>query len=195
MGGAPGLSDALRLTVQAAAAGTSSPKAVITVCLNGGPSHVDMYDLSRKRRRRFVASFRPSKPTCRVLISANSCRFRPRSPTSWVRIQAGSRAKSESLNMLKRLGFLDDNGAAKHRLLRGFGREFIVFWGVSSIHFDLRLDDANCRDVGCVAHAHIGGNNTLDFRRPQCPKMQTIERPEHDRRRCVQRSVQQVPRF
>jgi len=46
LGGALSLSGLLRLReVQGAAAGKGSPKSVIMVCLNGGPSHIDMYDL------------------------------------------------------------------------------------------------------------------------------------------------------
>lgn len=45
LGGALSLPDLLRLRQQATGAGQSSHKAVIMVCLNGGPSHIDMYDL------------------------------------------------------------------------------------------------------------------------------------------------------
>jgi len=45
LSGALDLPDLLRLQAHGAQAGRPSPRAVIMVCLNGGPSHVDMYDL------------------------------------------------------------------------------------------------------------------------------------------------------
>jgi hypothetical protein len=45
LGGALTLPDLLRLRAQGATADHASRKAVIMVCLNGGPSHIDMYDL------------------------------------------------------------------------------------------------------------------------------------------------------
>ena len=45
LGGALSLSDLLRLQAQGAAVAPLPRKSVIMVCLNGGPSHIDMYDL------------------------------------------------------------------------------------------------------------------------------------------------------
>ncbi len=53
------LPDILRL--QAEAKGTSSPRAVIMVCLGGGPSHIDMYDLKPEAPSEYRGEFRPIK--------------------------------------------------------------------------------------------------------------------------------------
>ena len=45
LGGALSLSDLLRLREANGATARTSQKSVIMVCLNGGPSHIDMYDL------------------------------------------------------------------------------------------------------------------------------------------------------
>ena len=51
------LADVLRLRAQA---GTGSkPRAVIMVCLGGGPSHVDMYDLKPGAPSDFRGEFKP----------------------------------------------------------------------------------------------------------------------------------------
>ena len=63
------------------------------------------------------------------------------------------------------------------------------------IQSDLRLDYANGRDPGSVAHSHVGRDNTLYRRRAQRSQMQSIERPEHDGRRCPQGLVKQSSRF
>lgn len=59
LGGALTLPDLLRLRAQAATAGGSSRKAVIMVCLNGGPSHVDMYDLKPEAPAEIRGEFKP----------------------------------------------------------------------------------------------------------------------------------------
>ena len=59
LGGALALSDLLRLRAQAAA-GDSPRKAVIMVCLNGGPSHIDMYDLKPDAPAEIRGEFRPA---------------------------------------------------------------------------------------------------------------------------------------
>ncbi len=53
------LPDIVRL--QAEAKGTSAPRAVIMVCLGGGPSHIDMYDLKPEAPSEFRGEFRPIK--------------------------------------------------------------------------------------------------------------------------------------
>ncbi|MCE9605681.1 MAG: DUF1501 domain-containing protein [Planctomycetia bacterium] len=64
LGGALSLSDLLRLRAQGTPAGTSSHKSVsrksvIMVCLNGGPSHIDMYDLKPEAPAELRGEFRP----------------------------------------------------------------------------------------------------------------------------------------
>ena len=59
LGGALGLSDVLRLQARAASNGAASPKAVILVCLNGGPSHIDMYDLKPDAPAEIRGEFQP----------------------------------------------------------------------------------------------------------------------------------------
>jgi hypothetical protein len=51
------LPDILRL--QAEARSASSPRSVIMVCLAGGPSHIDMYDLKPEAPSEFRGEFRP----------------------------------------------------------------------------------------------------------------------------------------
>jgi hypothetical protein len=51
------LADLLRLRAQAGA--TSSPRAVILICLAGGPSHIDMYDLKPDARAEVRGEFKP----------------------------------------------------------------------------------------------------------------------------------------
>jgi hypothetical protein len=51
------LADLLRLRAQAGV--SSSPKSVIMVCLAGGPSHIDMYDLKPKAAAEVRGDFRP----------------------------------------------------------------------------------------------------------------------------------------
>lgn len=53
------LADVLRLRARAAGGARSSRKAVIMVCLNGGPSHIDMYDLKPDAPVEFGGEFRP----------------------------------------------------------------------------------------------------------------------------------------
>jgi hypothetical protein len=53
------LADLLRLRAQAGA--SPSPRAVIMVCLAGGPSHIDMYDLKPNAPADFRGEFRPIK--------------------------------------------------------------------------------------------------------------------------------------
>ena len=53
------LADVLRL--RAEAKGRSSPRAVIMVCLAGGPSHIDTYDLKPKAPCEYRGEFRPIK--------------------------------------------------------------------------------------------------------------------------------------
>ncbi len=53
------LADVLRL--RADAKGRSKPRAVIMVCLAGGPSHIDMYDLKPDAPAEFRGEFRPIK--------------------------------------------------------------------------------------------------------------------------------------
>src|SRR4051812_7435771 len=52
------LSDLLRLRAQAAPA-ASVPRAVIMVCLPGGPSHIDMYDMKPEAPEEYRGQFRP----------------------------------------------------------------------------------------------------------------------------------------
>jgi hypothetical protein len=52
------LADVLRLRAQAATNPTT-PRAVIMVCLAGGPSHIDMYDLKPKAPVEFRGDFKP----------------------------------------------------------------------------------------------------------------------------------------
>src|SRR6267378_4090261 len=53
------LADVLRL--RARAGSKSSPRAVIMVCLAGGPSHIDMYDLKPKATAEYRGDFKPIK--------------------------------------------------------------------------------------------------------------------------------------
>ncbi len=59
LGGVLTLPDLLRLRAQGATAGRSSHKAVIMVCLNGGPSHIDMYDLKPDAPAEIRGEFKP----------------------------------------------------------------------------------------------------------------------------------------
>jgi hypothetical protein len=59
VGGAVALPDLLQLRAEAAAAGRATRKAVIMVCLNGGPSHLDMYDLKPQAPAEIRGEFRP----------------------------------------------------------------------------------------------------------------------------------------
>ena len=60
LGGVLGLADVLRLRAGAAeASGGTSSKAVIMVCLNGGPSHLDMYDLKPEAPAEIRGEFQP----------------------------------------------------------------------------------------------------------------------------------------
>ena len=59
LGGALTLPDLLRLRAEGATAGRSSHKAVIMVCLNGGPSHIDMYDLKPRAPIEIRGEFHP----------------------------------------------------------------------------------------------------------------------------------------
>src|SRR5215475_5937686 len=56
--GGIGLNDLLRSQGQAASA-QSSPKSVILVCLPGGPSHIDMYDMKPDAPEEYRGEFRP----------------------------------------------------------------------------------------------------------------------------------------
>src|SRR5947209_19005404 len=53
------LADLLRLWAQGAAQTSSAAKAVIMVYLNGGPSHLDMYDLKPDAPVEYRGEFRP----------------------------------------------------------------------------------------------------------------------------------------
>ena len=53
------LADMLRLRAAAGEQATSSPRAVIMVCLAGGPSHIDMYDLKPAATEEVRGAFRP----------------------------------------------------------------------------------------------------------------------------------------
>src|SRR5207244_1284115 len=57
--GALGLADVLRLRAKAPA--TTKPRAVIMVCLAGGPSHLDTYDLKPAASTDYRGEFRPIK--------------------------------------------------------------------------------------------------------------------------------------
>ncbi|MBI1313418.1 DUF1501 domain-containing protein [bacterium] len=59
LGGALSLADVLRLRSLGASLGGASPKAVIMVCLNGGPSHLDMYDLKPDAPAEIRGEFQP----------------------------------------------------------------------------------------------------------------------------------------
>lgn len=59
LGGVLSLPELLRRRAVASEAGRSSRKAVIMVCLNGGPSHVDMYDLKPKAPVEIRGEFEP----------------------------------------------------------------------------------------------------------------------------------------
>lgn len=53
------LSDVLRLRATAGVQGRRSPRSVIMVCLAGGPSHIDMYDLKPDAAAECRGEFRP----------------------------------------------------------------------------------------------------------------------------------------
>ena len=53
------LSDALRLQAQGAVSPSGRAKSVIMICLEGGPSHLDMYDLKPGAPSEFRGEFRP----------------------------------------------------------------------------------------------------------------------------------------
>src|SRR4051794_32933780 len=55
------LADLLRLRAQGAAAPSTSAKAVIMVYLNGGPSHLDLYDLKPDAPVEYRGEFRPTR--------------------------------------------------------------------------------------------------------------------------------------
>ena len=55
------LSDLLRLRAQGAVASEARGKSVIMICLGGGPSHVDMYDMKPEAPSEFRGEFRPIK--------------------------------------------------------------------------------------------------------------------------------------
>ncbi|MDB5309885.1 MAG: hypothetical protein JWO38_4087 [Gemmataceae bacterium] len=57
------LADVFRLRAAAGDPQTSSPRAVIMVCLAGGPSHIDMYDLKPNATEEVRGVFRPIKTT------------------------------------------------------------------------------------------------------------------------------------
>src|SRR5690242_21279629 len=59
--GGIGLADVLRL--RAETNDSSSPRAVIMVCLAGGPSHLDMYDLKPDAPADYRGEFRPIRTT------------------------------------------------------------------------------------------------------------------------------------
>lgn len=59
LGGALTLPDLLRLRAEAATSNRPAHKAVIMVCLNGGPSHIDMYDLKPKAPVEIRGEFAP----------------------------------------------------------------------------------------------------------------------------------------
>jgi len=59
LGSALSLPNLLRLRAQSAEAGRPQQKAVIMVCLAGGPSHVDMYDLKPKAPVEIRGEFQP----------------------------------------------------------------------------------------------------------------------------------------
>lgn len=53
------LADILRLKAQGSVSSGSSPKAIIMVYLNGGPSHMDMYDMKPDAPAEYRGEFRP----------------------------------------------------------------------------------------------------------------------------------------
>src|SRR6266496_424523 len=55
------LSDLLRLKAQGAVAPEARGKSVIMICLGGGPSHVDMYDMKPEAPAEIRGEFRPIK--------------------------------------------------------------------------------------------------------------------------------------
>src|SRR5207249_5718466 len=55
------LADFLRLRAAGAVAPEGRGKSVIMICLGGGPSHVDMYDMKPAVPREFRGEFRPIK--------------------------------------------------------------------------------------------------------------------------------------
>lgn len=59
LGSTLALPDVLRLRALAAASDKPRHKAVIMVCLNGGPSHIDMYDLKPKAPTEIRGEFQP----------------------------------------------------------------------------------------------------------------------------------------
>ena len=80
--GAGGLTLPDLLRARAAAELAGHPRSVIMVCLPGGPSHLDMYDMKPDAPTRSAASSGRSRRKCRASKSANCCRCRPSSPTS-----------------------------------------------------------------------------------------------------------------
>ena len=59
VGGALSLPELLRLRAEGATNNVSSRKAVIMVCLNGGPSHIDMYDMKPAAPAEIRGEFKP----------------------------------------------------------------------------------------------------------------------------------------
>ncbi len=59
LGGALSLPELLRLRAHAALPNKPNPKAVIMVCLNGGPSHIDMYDMKPDAPAEIRGEFQP----------------------------------------------------------------------------------------------------------------------------------------
>src|SRR5215211_7762309 len=68
------LSDFLRLKAQGAVAGDRG-KSVIMICLGGGPSHVDMYDMKPDAPAEFRGEFRPIKSN---VADMRLCQLLPR---------------------------------------------------------------------------------------------------------------------
>src|SRR5438270_5513150 len=55
------LADLLRLQARGAMRSASRGKAIIMVYLNGGPSHIDLYDLKPDAPEEYRGEFRPSR--------------------------------------------------------------------------------------------------------------------------------------
>eukprot|EP00913_Durusdinium_trenchii_P009001 g8467.t1 len=106
LGGALGLPELLRLQAQSAEKERPAKKAVIMVCLNGGPSHVDMYDLKPEAPVEIRGEFQPIRTN---VSGFDLCELMPR--------QAGI---ADKLALVRSVQWPIDDGHRLHLVFTGF---------------------------------------------------------------------------
>ncbi|OAI54951.1 hypothetical protein AYO44_13930 [Planctomycetaceae bacterium SCGC AG-212-F19] len=127
------LADLLRLKARGATNPGTSPKAVIMVYLNGGPSHIDMYDLKPDAPREYRGEFQPIRTN---LPGLDICEHMP--------LQAEI---ADKLAVIRNMKFVDKYHLP-HQLLTGFP-QFLPF-------------DRDTRPAfGSVVSKLLQGNRTL----------------------------------